>query len=149
MVTDGTYFDEGQAVVTVTPVNDDPMAGNDAASVDKGASVSGNVISGSSPGAEDTDVDIGDVVAVTGLAPSGGGNSAPGAAVEGAYGTLVLNADGSYSYSADSVILDHLASGTYIRRVYLYSIGRPRRNRHRLPCNRRERRDRRGDTRRR
>ncbi|TFI58325.1 tandem-95 repeat protein [Sphingomonas parva] len=78
---DGTASDSATLTVTVAGLNDAPVANDDAASTDENTSVSGNVL------ANDTDVD-GETLTVTNPAT-----------YVGAYGTLVLAADGSYTYT--------------------------------------------------
>ncbi|WGM40072.1 VCBS domain-containing protein [Caulobacter sp. NIBR1757] len=84
--------------ITVQGANDAPVAEDDTGSaslgVDGGPSndATGNVLS------NDTDVDSGDGKTVTAL--SGG---TVGAALAGQYGTLTLNADGSYTYVIDEL----------------------------------------------
>jgi VCBS repeat-containing protein len=82
--------------LTVTAVNDAPVAQADTGSATEagglanasaGTPASGNVLT------NDSDVDTGDAKTVS--AVSGG---TLGAALTGSYGTLTLNADGSYSY---------------------------------------------------
>ena len=89
--------------LTVTGVNDAPVAVNDSASVIENRSVSGNLIAGS-----DSDIDMGDVLSV---AQVNGQATSVGSLVLGAYGTLLLGANGSYSYAADGDVLDTLAPG--------------------------------------
>ena len=77
---DGTASDAATLTVTVIGLNDAPVASDDSASTTEDASVSGNVL------ANDTDVDGEPLVVAN-----------PGTYV-GTYGTLTLNADGSYTY---------------------------------------------------
>jgi VCBS repeat-containing protein len=77
---DGTASDTATLTVTVTGINDAPVANDDTASTDENSPVSGNVL------ANDTDPD--DSLTVTN----------PGTYI-GAYGTLVLAANGSYTYT--------------------------------------------------
>jgi trimeric autotransporter adhesin len=94
--TDGTTQ---QVTVTITGANDGPIAVADTgtatesggvANATPGTPASGNVLT------NDTDVDAGDTMTVSALA---GGTV--GVARAGAYGTLTLNADGSYTYLVD------------------------------------------------
>src|SRR5882724_3172895 len=79
--------------ITVTGTNDAPVAAADVNTVpDDTASVSGNVL------ANDSDVDKSDVLAVSAV---DGSADNVGTAIEGIYGTLQLNANGSYSYTPD------------------------------------------------
>ncbi|HEY5720982.1 MAG TPA: Ig-like domain-containing protein [Allosphingosinicella sp.] len=81
---DGTASDSANLTVTVTGLNDAPVANDDTASTTEDASVSGNVL------ANDTDVDVEPLTVAN-----------PGTYV-GANGTLVLNADGSYTYTPNA-----------------------------------------------
>src|SRR5882724_8272968 len=79
--------------ITVTGTNDAPVAAADVNTVPEDtASVSGNVL------ANDSDVDKSDVLAVSAV---DGSADNVGTAIEGIYGTLQLNANGSYSYTPD------------------------------------------------
>ena len=78
---DGTASDSATLTVTVTGLNDPPVANDDTNSTDENTPVSGNVL------ANDTDVD-GETLTVTNAAT-----------FIGAYGTLVLAANGSYTYT--------------------------------------------------
>ncbi len=81
-VSDGTASSNVATVaVTITPVNDAPLADDDAGATDEGGSVTVNVLDG------DTDVE-GDALSVTNL-------SVP------ANGTATLNADGTVTYTHD------------------------------------------------
>ncbi|GLS00405.1 hypothetical protein GCM10007859_04110 [Brevundimonas denitrificans] len=93
--------------VTVNPVNDRPVAVNDVASATEaggvqngtaGQSATGNVLS--------NDLDIDDSVLVVsaerrGAEGGSGVSGTVGSPFSGAYGTLTLNADGSYSYAVN------------------------------------------------
>lgn len=92
------------ATLTVTGVNDGPVAVADTASVTEDQSVTGNVITGS-----DSDIDVGDVLSIVQV---NGQAAGVGASVVGAYGTLLLSANGSYSFAADGDVLDTLAVGS-------------------------------------
>src|SRR5262249_53923876 len=92
------------AMVTVTihGQNDTPMAVNDDASATEaggvangtpGSNPSGNVLS------NDTDADFGDTKAVTEVNGSSGN---VGTTVAGSYGSVTIDADGSYSYTVDN-----------------------------------------------
>ncbi|MBV8685514.1 MAG: tandem-95 repeat protein [Alphaproteobacteria bacterium] len=78
--TDGTASDTATLTVTVTGINDAPVANDDTATTDENSPVSGNVL------ANDTDPD--DPLTVIN----------PGTFI-GAYGTLVLAANGTYTYT--------------------------------------------------
>ena len=68
--------------ITVTPVNDTPVAVNDTFTANEDSILTGSVLS------NDTDVDGNTLTATTVIGPS--------------HGTLVLNADGSFSYTPDA-----------------------------------------------
>ncbi|MBX3606480.1 MAG: VCBS domain-containing protein [Piscinibacter sp.] len=91
--------DSDTIAITVNPVNDAPVAQPDTAiAVEAGGVANGTP--GSNPSGNvldnDQDVDVGDTRSVTAVAGSGAGSV--GGSTAGAYGTLTLNADGSYSY---------------------------------------------------
>jgi VCBS repeat-containing protein len=92
--------------ITVAGSNDGPIATADAASVgeDTAAPVTGNVL------ANDTDVDRGAVLSV-----------ADAGQRDGAYGTLTLNADGSYSYSVNAAA-QALAQGERASETFSYTV---------------------------
>ncbi|WP_439477876.1 tandem-95 repeat protein [Brevundimonas sp.] len=93
--------------LTINPVNDRPVAVNDVASATEaggvlngtaGQAATGNVLS--------NDLDIDDAVLVVSAerrGPEGGSGTSGtvGSPLAGAYGTLLLNADGSYSYAVN------------------------------------------------
>jgi VCBS repeat-containing protein len=97
--TDGMVAVGATLDITVTGINDAPVVAGDAGLVGEDGVLfaTGNVL------ANDSDVDAGTVLQV----------AAPGAYV-GAYGTLTLQADGSYGYSLnnDSLAVQSLAGGT-------------------------------------
>ncbi|MGI9211473.1 MAG: putative Ig domain-containing protein, partial [Methylococcaceae bacterium] len=84
--------------VTVQGADDAPVASNDtaialASGATPGIDPTGNVLT------NDTDVDHGDSLRVTGLT---GGQT--GQAIQGQYGSLTLNADGHYVYTLDNTL---------------------------------------------
>ncbi|WP_152223827.1 VCBS domain-containing protein [Pseudomonas sp. SCB32] len=90
--------------ITIHGANDTPVAQNDnVLAIEKGGrdnnlpgyNPSGNVLD------NDRDVDAGDALVVTGVR-QGLRNGSLGRAFDGAYGTLILNADGSFSYVLDN-----------------------------------------------
>ncbi|NNC47640.1 MAG: tandem-95 repeat protein [Sphingomonas sp.] len=84
--------DEANDVLSVQIVDDVPEAANDSTNVTEGAIINGEVISNDEFGADGEGV--GPVTAVNGVALN------VGQPVAGLYGTLTLNADGSYTYEA-------------------------------------------------
>ncbi|MBA5776302.1 cadherin domain-containing protein, partial [Stappia sp. F7233] len=105
--------------VSVTDVNEAPVATDDAvAAVEDGGSVPGDVLN------NDTDPE-GDTLAVTSIAASRGPVAvSAGAAtvIAGAYGTLTIDADGSYSYVADQAATQGLGVGEAVDDVFTYVI---------------------------
>ncbi|CDF84305.1 VCBS repeat-containing protein [Pseudomonas knackmussii B13] len=96
--------DQATLRITITGANDTPVAVNDAASAVEaggvnngtpGVNPTGNVLS------NDSDVDAGDVLTVSGIR-QGAQLGTVGSALVGAYGTLTLNANGTYSYIVDN-----------------------------------------------
>ncbi len=93
--------------MTVTGVNDGPVTVNDTAVVQEDAALvaTGNVLS------NDSDVDQGTVLSV-----------ANAGTLQGNYGSLVLNADGSYSYTLDntSAAVQGLMGGQTVTETFAY-----------------------------
>jgi VCBS repeat-containing protein len=89
-------FALGLVTLVVNPVNDAPLAVNDSATVveDAVAVATGSVTTNDSD-AEGSTLTVLDYV-------SGSGTAAAGTALTGVYGSLLLNADGSYSYALDN-----------------------------------------------
>ena len=101
-ITDNDGSDTGQLVFHIAGLNDAPVANDDTAATSEDAAVSGNVL------ANDTDVDVEPLVVAN-----------PGTYV-GAYGTLVLAADGSYTYTPNAVA-QGLDSGETGQDVFSYT----------------------------
>ena len=99
---DGTASDAATLTVTVSGANDAPAANDDSVATDEDNAISGNVL------ANDTDVD-GEALSVTN----------PGVYV-GAYGTLTLNADGSYTYVPNAAA-QGLDTGESAQDVFSYT----------------------------
>lgn len=94
--------------IHITGTNDGPIARPDANSINANASApkTGNAVTGGSSGDQvDTDVDAGEVLKVQGVqsgtvaGPISGGVAS---SIAGAYGSVRLNADGSYSYTVNA-----------------------------------------------
>jgi len=102
--------------ITVTGTNDQPLAGADVNAVTEDTEpnpVSGNVLS------NDTDVDATDELTVSAV---GGGDV--GEPVIGTYGTLQLNADGTYSYTLDNekAAVQQLGAGQTATDQFSYTV---------------------------
>jgi VCBS repeat-containing protein len=83
--TDGTASDPANLTVTITGLNDAPVANDDVNVTDENSPVSGNVL------ANDTDVDVEPLTVST-----------PGT-YNGFWGTLVLAANGNYTYTPNAI----------------------------------------------
>lgn len=106
--------------ITIAGSNDTPVAVNDAATVSANASTIGNVI------ANDTDPDAGDFVAVTRVV---NGSSSVAVTendtqVAGAYGLLVIDPDGTYSYvpNTSNPAVSGLSGGSTLTETFSYTI---------------------------
>jgi serralysin len=96
-----------------------PVADDDTNMVTEDALVEaaqGNVLDG------DADAN-GDPLTVTAFQAQGGSSALAGATVQGKYGTLKLNADGSYTYTALGDLIDTLASDA--TDVFTYTVKDP------------------------
>ena len=91
---------------------------------------SGDVMDTSSSSHTDSDAD-GDTITVTQIRKSGGSDStvsssssynSSGTSVTGTYGTLVIGADGSYTYAADQSAADDLDAGDSVTDSFIYTI---------------------------
>src|SRR6185369_4207891 len=71
--------------------------------------------------ANDTDTDVGDTKTVSGVA-FGATNGTVGSGLAGTYGTLTLNADGSYSYLANKPAAEALGTGQTATEVFSYTM---------------------------
>jgi VCBS repeat-containing protein len=99
-------------------------AGDDAGAVNEDASLA----VGKAQGVESNDVDAdGHALTVTGVRTGADNDAAAvskigvvGQSLQGAYGTLTLNADGSYTYAANKA--DSLAQGVTAQDVFTYTV---------------------------
>ncbi|WP_250530149.1 VCBS domain-containing protein [Caballeronia sp. ATUFL_F1_KS4A] len=113
-----------QATLTVTirGADDAPVARDDsgvASDQTPAPQTKGNVL------ANDGDVDAGDRLDVVGVQAQTGAAATPGHALAGRYGTLELNADGSYTYSIDLTNPQVLAAaglGQVLQDVFTYTV---------------------------
>ena len=111
---DGNPADDATGNLIIDIINDEPIARDDTDSVVEGESVNGNVLTGvggdgnpagaDTPGADDfaPDTVVG-VVTGSNDAVDTDNPATVGVAIAGTYGTLTLNADGSYTYTATAV----------------------------------------------
>ncbi len=102
----------------VTPVNDAPLTTGDVGSVAEDATLS-------SPAAgvlaNDSDVDAGDSKTVSAVF-FGTSTGTVGSALVGNFGTLTLNADGSYSYAANTAAASALGAGQSGTDIFTYTV---------------------------
>jgi VCBS repeat-containing protein len=99
--------DAANGTLSVNIVDDVPTAKNDTDTVDNATNTAtGNVVTGANTtsGAAGADVKGADGATVTGLVGSKGSDTdaSNGLEVQGTYGKLVMNADGTYTYTRDA-----------------------------------------------
>ncbi len=126
----GGLTSTAQITVTIQGANDAPVAFNDTGTAIEaggiansmpGSNATGNVLS------NDTDVDSGDTQAVQGVV-AGVQSSAMGSvatSVAGAYGSINIAANGSYTYTIDesnAIVQALRTSGQTIADVFTYSV---------------------------
>ncbi len=100
-------------------LNRNPVATDDTASVNEDATVAGNLLSNDT----DPDTDPRTVSSFrTGSEAGYGDEGTLGSAYRGVYGTLTLNSDGSYSYTADQSVADKLATGQTVTDNFTYTV---------------------------
>ncbi|MGX1739932.1 Ig-like domain-containing protein, partial [Bosea sp. NPDC055353] len=90
-ISDGALVDTATLTITVTPVNDPPVAVDDAGTTPEDTTLTGNVLT------NDTDVD-GDSLSVTQFVVDGTTYTAGQTATIAGVGALTIGADGSYSF---------------------------------------------------
>ena len=122
----GGLFDvaPNQLNITVTPVNDNPVANPDQGSTTENAVLTvpvanGVITSGLAPAGADTDVD-GDSLSVSAVS-FGATPGAVGSALAGTWGSLVLNANGSYTYTPNAAA-NGLDTGESVQDVFTYTV---------------------------
>jgi VCBS repeat-containing protein len=100
--------------------NQPPAAAADTASVLEDATTNGNVL------ANDSDPNAGDAISVTAVKPAAGpGQAVPAGGsttIDGSYGSITINADGSYSYSAANSAAQALSAGQVVQDVFTYTV---------------------------
>ena len=127
-----TYTADGATatlIITVTGINDDPVAVNDTDAVNENATITES--SGSELlVADDTDADDSSSLTVTQIAVTGGSNSAVssgtthanGTSITGTYGTLVVGANGAYTYTANTTAAEALDAGDTATDSFTYTV---------------------------
>ncbi|MDC3111611.1 Ig-like domain-containing protein, partial [Pelagibacteraceae bacterium] len=126
---DNKNADIGEIVITVTGVNDEIIAVDDTDSVNEDATISRSTSDAQELDADDTDADGDDVpgaftiTAIRTGSESGSGTSGTiGQALTGTYGTLTVNADGSYTYVADQNAADSIVTGQTATDTFTYTV---------------------------
>ncbi|TAK74984.1 MAG: tandem-95 repeat protein, partial [Aquabacterium sp.] len=110
--------------IGVTPVNDDPIARADTGSLGEDATLNvgaanGVIQSGAAAAGRDTDAD-GDALSVSAVS-FGGTAGSVGSPLAGAYGSLTLRADGSYSY-VPGAAAQGLDDGEFATESFSYTV---------------------------
>ncbi|MBC7405482.1 MAG: type I secretion C-terminal target domain-containing protein [Cytophaga sp.] len=135
-VTSGGVTETANINISVTAVNDIPVAKDDVNAVTEDAAVTtltvtaanGVIQSASAPAGKDTDADVTDVLTVTavrtGTELGAGTAGSVGVALAGTYGTVTLNGDGSYTYVLNngSPVVQNLIAGEVVQDVFTYTI---------------------------
>ena len=122
--------DTATLIITVTGINDAPVAVNDTDAVNEDATITES--SGSELlVADDTDADASSSLTVTQIAVTGGSNSSVAGSstynsnfttITGTYGTLKVGADGSYTYVADQAAADALDASDTETDSFTYTV---------------------------
>lgn len=128
-VSDGTNTSTEHLTISVTAVNDAPEAVADVATAVEASGV-GNAVAGTNPTGNvltnDSDVDAGDTITVVGVAAGVQGSSlgSVGVSLSGSYGAIVINTDGSYSYTVDNdnPAVEALNAGETLSDTFTYTI---------------------------
>ena len=118
--------DTAELVFTVTGINDEnPVAVDDTDTVPKGETITRAADTTFALNADDTDAD-GESLTISairvGQTEGGGDSGSLGSGLVGTYGTLTLNADGSYSYVADQAAADRLKRGESAIEYFNYTV---------------------------
>ena len=137
-LSDGTATDIGVITITILGANDDPTAVNDTGYIKEGGTLtvanSAAASSGTSTGNHtgdmtdnDTDDDASSTATITSITATALGDaqttfSSNSETVNGAYGTLTINSNGSYSYVANSNISGLDAGDANITDVFTYIV---------------------------
>ncbi len=117
--------------ITIAGTNDEPQAIADSSSVTEtgGFTLGETATTGGNVLVNDVEIDIdantpNDSITVIGVAAGTGSTPATGAgsSIVGTYGDLVINADGSYTYSLVDSRVDPLDTGDVVSEVFTYTI---------------------------
>jgi VCBS repeat-containing protein len=126
---DNKNADTGEIVITVTGVNDDITAVNDTDAVNSGATISRSESDAQELDQDDTDADGDDVPGAftitairTGATEGSGTAKTIGQAFTTTYGTLTVNANGTYTYAADQNGSTSLSNGATATDSFNYTV---------------------------
>jgi VCBS repeat-containing protein len=125
-LSDGTATDIATITITVTGINDAPVATNDTGSVNEDATLtvsdgSGDIIANNDTDADDSASLVVSAIRLGGTEGSGTAGTV-GSALTGTYGQLTLNANGSYTYVANQAAADDLDAGDTATDVFNYTL---------------------------
>ena len=122
-VSDGSLNSSAELRITVTGVNDPPVAIDNVDTVPENGEIAPVVDKSMLSNDEDVDGDVLSVTAIrAGALDEEGASGTIGVALTGAYGTLTLNANGSYSYDANASAVEALATGSTVEDVFTYTV---------------------------
>jgi large repetitive protein len=110
------------ATINIAPVNDAPLAQNDAASTTEDAAVSRNALTGVL--ANDSDIDSPTLTVSGARSGTTGAFASPGSGgvtLTGTYGSLLIHADGSYTYTPGAAA-QALNTGDSVQDVFSYQV---------------------------
>ena len=120
--------DTGQISITVTGVNDAPVGVNDSNAIGIATTSTLTATNGSTKDilTNDTDPDTNDTLTVTAIrtgATEGGGTAGTlGEALEGTFGSLTINSNGSYTYIVNEGLKDTLDPTEVVYEYFNYSF---------------------------
>ena len=124
-VSDGTVYSSATTMtVNVTPVNDAPVATDDASSVTEDSNVRVRA-NGDDLLNDDSDTEN-DSLSVTLIKPLNGSNtsisSGSSTTITGTYGELTVNSNGAYNYKANQDAADTLDTGESAKEKFVYTV---------------------------
>jgi VCBS repeat-containing protein len=124
-LSDGTATDTATITITVTGINDAPVADNETGAVNEDATLT--VTDGTSDVLHgDTDADDSASLTVsairTGAEDGSGTSGSIGSGLTGTYGTLTLASDGTYTYVADQSAADDLDASDTVTDIFTYTV---------------------------
>ncbi|MGE5469959.1 MAG: DVUA0089 family protein [Bacteroidota bacterium] len=117
-----------QAVITITGVNDAPVAVGDSGAAQEAGGIANGTAGSDATGnvlANDSDVDAGDSITVSAVTSQGSEQAGTvGTALHGAYGWLTLNANGDYTYAVDNdnAAVQALQQGSSLADSFTYTV---------------------------